>query len=301
MSAAPPVAAVLNRRAGSGRAGAQWPHLQAELQALGVPFRLIDEAAPEAALRAVRALPPGWAVAAIGGDGTASAVLPAVIEQKRPLLILPFGTGNDFAGLLGLRPGDSQAALLALFQPSRQVDALRVRYSGPDGEGAAYVLNGLGMGFDAQLTANLPLAPAWLSGRGRYLWAAARTLRAMRPQLLEVTLDGQQLCAGRAMLCAVMNARSVGGGLPLSPVADIADGLLNVVVAGDLRRRQVPGLAQRLSQGRHAAHPAVCMAAGQAAELRWSQPIYLHLDGDVQGQFSHLQAEVLPGAVALLG
>ncbi|ADY26062.1 diacylglycerol kinase catalytic region [Deinococcus proteolyticus MRP] len=294
-----PLAVVLNRSAGNGRAAREWPRLRGELHAWGVQYRTIESGTPAEALAAVRALPPGWAVAAVGGDGTVASVLPAVIEQERPLLVLPFGTGNDFAGTLGLRAGQFREVLAGLENPPRRVDALRVRYgSGPGTE--AYSLNGAGMGFDAQLTANLPLAPAWTQGAARYVWAALSTLRAMQPQPCRVLLDGAELYSGPAMLCSVMNARTLGGGFQFNPAADLADGRLNVVVAGDVRRRQVPPLIARVRVGRHLEHPAVRYAAGQVAELHWEQPVQLHVDGDLRGEHMWLRAEVLPGAVQLL-
>ncbi|GHF98224.1 diacylglycerol kinase [Deinococcus piscis] len=297
-----PLAVVLNRTAGGGRAAREWPRLRGELHAWGVSYRLIDSASPAQALAAVSALPPGWAVATVGGDGTVASVLPAVIEQQRPLLVLPFGTGNDFASTLGLRAGQFREALAGLDAPARPVDALRVSYGGgPQPGGQAYSLNGVGMGFDAQLTANLPLAPAWTQGPARYLWAALATLRAMQPQPCRVLLDGAELYGGPAMLCSVLNARSLGGGFQFNPDAKLTDGRLNVVVAGDVSRRQVPPLIAQVRIGKHVGHPAVRYAAGQVAELHWEQPVQLHVDGDLKGEQVWLRVEVLPGAVALLG
>ncbi|MDO4264565.1 MAG: diacylglycerol kinase family lipid kinase [Deinococcus sp.] len=298
----PPLAVVVNPRAGNGRAECEWPRLRGELHAWGVHYRTVESGSPAEALAAVRALPPGWAVATVGGDGTVASVLPAVIEQRRPLLVLPFGTGNDFASTLGLRAGQFREALAGLGGPPQPVDALRVSYGGgPQPAGQAYSLNGAGMGFDAQLTANLPLAPAWTQGAARYLWAALRTLRAMQPQPCRVWLDGEELYGGPIMLCSVMNARTLGGGFRFNPDANLTDGRLNVVVAGDVSRRQVPPLMAQVRVGKHTGHPAVRYAAGQVAELRWERPMQLHVDGDLRGEHMWLRAEVLPGAVALLG
>lgn len=297
-----PLAVVLNRAAGGGRAEREWPRLRGELEAWGITYRLIDWPTPPQALAAVLALPRGWAVATVGGDGTVASVLPAVIEQRRPLLVLPLGTGNDFASTLGLRAGQFREALAALDAPARPVDALRVSYGGGPGPGGqAYSLNGVGMGFDAQLTANLPLAPAWTQGAVRYVWAALATLRVMQPQPCRVVLDGAELYSGPAMLCTVLNARTLGGGFLFNPDANLTDGRLNVVVAGDVTRRQVPPLIARVRVGKHIGHRAVRYAAGQLAELHWERPVQLHVDGDLKGEHMWLRAEVLPGAVSLLG
>lgn len=296
----PPLAVVLNRRAGVGRAGHEWPRLRGELEALGVEYCLIDCDTPAEALTQARALPASWALATVGGDGTAASVLPEAIEGGRPLLVLPYGTGNDFAGTLGLRPGDFRSALRCLSRPPQRVDALRVTYELDGTEQSAYVLNGLGMGFDAQLTAMLPVAPAWTRGAVRYVWAALGSLRAMQTNHCAVTLDGEPWASGPTMLCSVMNARTLGGGFQFNPDADLSDGQLNVVLAAAVHRREVPGLIARVRGGHHLTHPAVKYHPAQVAELRWDQPTYLHIDGEVRGQSRWLRAEVLSGAVTLL-
>lgn len=304
MTSAPPpsLAVVLNPHAGSGRAQREWPRLRGELEAYGLRYCLIQQDCPAAALAAVRALPPEWSVATVGGDGTIAAVLPALIEQQRPLLVLPFGTGNDFAGALGLRSGDFRSALAGLSHEAAWVDALRVSYcASPQSDVQhAYCLNGLGMGFDAQLTAYLPLAPSWTRGTARYLWAALRTLRQMQPLGCQILVDSRPLYQGRAMLCALMNARSVGGGFQFNPDGDLQDGKVDVVLAGDVGRRQVPQLIAQVRTGRHLAHPSVKVRAAAVAELHWQEAAWLHIDGDVKGQAQWLRAEVLPRAVRLL-
>lgn len=300
----PPLAIVLNSRAGGGRGVQEWPRLRGELEALGMSYRLIDQPTSAAeALAAVQALPPEWAVGAMGGDGTIAAVLPAVIEQRRPLLVLPFGTGNDFAGMLGLPAGDFRAALADWNAPPTPVDALHVVY-GTDLDrqeaAQAYCLNGLGMGFDAQLTANLPLAPSWTRGAVRYLWAALQTLGQMQTLPCEVRADGQSFYVGQTMLCAMMNARSLGGGFQFSPESSLQDGRLNLVLAGDVRRRQVPELIARVRGGHHVGHVAVKVGTAASAELHWPHAAWLHIDGDVKGQVRWLRAEVLSQVVRLL-
>ncbi|WP_104991012.1 diacylglycerol kinase family protein [Deinococcus sp. NW-56] len=295
-------AVVLNPTAGRGLAGRTWPRLEAELRVRGLEYEVIQEASGPAALARVQALPPGVAVLAVGGDGTVGALLPALVGTGRPLGVIPLGTGNDFAGMLGLKPGDFRAALSRLAGSPRPVDALRVSLQGGDRAGETrLLLNGLGMGFDAQLTARLPDAPAWLPGLGRYAWAALTTLRHLTLTPVTADVDGKPLYAGPSILAAAMNGTRYGGGFHISPESDPRDGLLNVVVSGPLGRRQVLRLMALVLPGRHLGDPGVHHQAGRVAELAWAQPTWLHLDGDVVGRATGVRVEVLPGAVALLG
>ena len=294
-------AVVLNSSAGRGLAQRAWPLLEAELRARGLPFELISEPSGAAALARVQAFPRDVAVLAVGGDGTVGALLPALVGTGRPLGIVPLGSGNDFAGMLGLRAGDFTAALDRLAYAPRRVDALRATILGGEGAGTAHLLlNGLGMGFDAQVAALMGRAPARLSGFGRYAWAALAALRNLALTPVRVEVDGQVLYAGPSCLAAVMNGTRYGGGFRISPASDARDGLLNALASGPVTRGQLLALMGWVLPGRHLGHPRVHHTAGQTATVTWSRPTHLHLDGDLAGRVTGVRVEVLPGALTLL-
>ncbi|WP_102126138.1 diacylglycerol/lipid kinase family protein [Deinococcus planocerae] len=301
------LAVVLNPTAGRGLAAREWPRLEAELRRRERSYDLITEASGAAALERVCALPPDMAVLAVGGDGTVTALLPAVVDETgqgrgRPLGLVPLGTGNDFAGMLGLRPGDFAGALSRLALLPRRVDALRVRIVEGDLAGTSrLLLNGLGMGLDAEVAALLPQAPARLSGFGRYAWAALTALRGLTLTPVTVEVDGAVMYRGPSCLAAVMNGTRYGAGFRVSPLSDPEDGLLNAVASGPVTRPQVLGLMGLLLRGRHLGHPRVHHAAGRRVTVTWARPTHLHLDGDLAGRVTRVEVEVLPGAVTLLG
>lgn len=300
-----PFAVVLNPHAGGGLARRAWPELRAELDRRGLTHTLVQADSAAAALEELDALPPEYAVMTLGGEGTVAGVLPALIGQDRPagrpLAMIPLGTGNDFAGMTGLRPRAFTEALDRLAFAPRQVDALRVRIlTGEQAGREAALLNGLGMGFDSQVTANMTRVPARLSGLARYAWAAVVTVRELRLTEVEITVDGARLYQGPSALAAVMNGQRFGGGFQISPLSDARDGLLNVLTSTQVSRGQLVGLMLRVLRGRHLGHPAVRHAQGEWVHVRWAAPQPLHLDGDLSGTVSELEVVVLPGAVTLL-
>ncbi|WP_295817330.1 diacylglycerol kinase family protein [uncultured Deinococcus sp.] len=296
-----PLAVVLNPQAGGGSARRAWPALERELTRRGLSFERIEEKSGDAALTRVLALPPDVAVLAVGGDGTVGALLPAVVGTGRPLGIVPLGTGNDFAGHLGLKPGRFGDSLDRLsFQP-RPVDALEVTVEVGTGAGrSAVLLNGLGMGFDAQVAANMIHAPPALHGFARYVWSAVQTVRELTLTPVTVTVDGAVQYTGPSALVAVMNGTRYGGGFQISPRSDIRDGRLNVLASRAVTRGRLLGLMLRVLPGRHLGHPAVTAGQGQAVTVEWARPVALHLDGDLAGTVQRVSARVLPGAVLFL-
>ncbi|MFB9992617.1 diacylglycerol/lipid kinase family protein [Deinococcus oregonensis] len=295
-------AVVLNPHAGRGLASREWPRLEGELQARRFDFELISAGSGADALARVEALAPEIAVMAVGGDGTVGALLPALIgKQGRPVAIVPLGSGNDYAGMLGLKPGQFGEALDRLSYTPRRVDALEATVT--EGAGAGIprlLLNGLGMGFDAQVAATMLRAPARLTGFGRYLWGALAALSDLHLTGLTLTVDGQIIYSGPSCLSAVMNGTRYGGGFLISPQSDAHDGKLNALASGPVNRLQLLGLMGRVLRGTHLGQPRVYHANGQAVTIRWDAPTHLHLDGDLSGEVTEIQVRVLAGAVTLL-
>lgn len=301
----PPLAVVLNPNAGGGLATREWPRLEAELKRRGQPFELILEDSGEDALARIQALPPRIAVLAVGGDGTVGALLPALVSvpgrQGRPLAVVPLGTGNDFAGMLGLKAGHFAEALDRLAFAPRDVDALEVRILEGDGAGRTHVLlNGLGLGFDAAVTANMARAPARFQGFARYAWSAIATVRELHLSNVQITLDGGALYSGPSPIVAVMNGTRYGGGFQISPQSSPRDGLLNVVVGGPMNRLQLVKLMLRVLRGSHLSQSQVHTAQGREVVIRWDAPTPLHLDGDLHGQATAIRVRILEGVVKLL-
>ena len=301
-----PYAVVLNPHAGRGLAGREWPRMAAAMKARQLPYVLITAGSAGQACAALSALPPQQPVLAVGGDGTAHGLLPEVCRSGRPLGLIPLGSGNDLAGLLGLKMGDLDAALDRLARPTQRLDLLEVVLGEGGSEGEPHLLlNGLGMGFDAQVADLMMRAPARLlglplSGFPRYLWAALTGLRGLETGMLNVTLDGQPFYSGPSCLVAAMNGSRYGGGFRIAPGADLYDGQLELVLGGQLSRAALLPLMARVLRGSHLTHPQVRHARARSATLEWTGPVQTHLDGELAGRQQKLSVRVLPGALSFL-
>lgn len=297
----PHFAVVLNPNAGSGLAEQVWPKLQQELRHRQISFEEIREPTGEAALARVQVLPLSTAVMAVGGDGTIGAMLPAMVGTGQSLCIMPFGTGNDFAGMLGLKSGEfTQALDRLLFQP-RIVDALEVQIVAGDEAGSThFLLNGMGMGFDADVSQNMDKVPAGIKGFFRYVWAALTTIKDLQLGQVQVLADGQELYTGPSPLAAVMNGTRYGGGFLISPNSDAKDGLLNVIVGEKMNRSQLLNLMGLVLGGKHLSHKKVRHKKATEVILKWATPIRLHLDGDLHGLATEVKIRILPNSIRLL-
>ena len=154
-----------------------------------------------------------------------------------PLGIIAAGTGNDVARELGLPVHDAAAA-------ARLIDTGRVRSidagRAEDDHGVVrWWVGVLGAGFDARVNERAN-GWSWPTGRWRYVLAVARELPVFRPIPYVVEVDGQRRETG-AMLVAVANGPSYGGGMRVCPDAVLDDGLLDVLVLPGSRSRRSCG------------------------------------------------------------
>jgi len=207
------------------RSGATARAAADRLAALGVNVRYEEPAGIERlhAVIAARA-PEVDRIVIAGGDGSIAAALPALLEAKKPLAVLPLGTANDLARNLGLPKGLEAQLALAAGGRLRSIDIGCVN-------GRPF-LNAVSIGLGAAVAA-LHQGPAkrWLGvlNYPRILYVAWRRIR---PFSVEIDGDGA-IHQGRFVHLAVVNGRFHGGGLEPRPSGSISDGVLDLYALRD--------------------------------------------------------------------
>ena len=279
------VALLVNPAArGGGHTGAA-VHAADRLRAHGVKTAIISggsAAESTELLRAAIALGTD-AVAVAGGDGTVNLAIQEIAGTGIPLGIIPSGTGNDFATALGLRELDVTAAADAIAAgTTRTVDLARVTRE--DGS-SAYFGTVLASGFDSKVN-DRANAMRWPRGGSRYNIALLLEFATLSGIPYEVELelaDGtREHVAGDLVMATVGNGRTYGGGIPICPDADPADGLLDVVLVRPAGRLRLLRLLPRVYAGTHGTIPEVAMRRVRSARL--SAPgVTAYADGDPIG------------------
>ncbi len=288
-----------NPAAGSGRHRGLLPRLLDGLAAAGRPVRLLTATTPgEAEMACHAALADGaGALVAIGGDGTVHRALQAVAGTGVPFAPVPAGTGNDFAVDTGF-PSDPLAAVAVI------ADALRAgrsslvdlaRMTGADGAERWYGAV-LAAGFDA-ICNERANRMRWPRGPRRYDLAILVELARLRRRRYTMLLDGvpHEL---DAVLVAVGNCPTYGGGMRICPDADPSDGLLDVVVGGRINRRTLIRIKPRIYQGTHVRHPLVRSYRARTVELS-AEGITTYADGERSLDLP-VTITAVPGALRLL-
>jgi diacylglycerol kinase (ATP) len=231
------------------------------------------------------------AFVAVGGDGTVHAAL-QLLQQAgglTPLGLLPAGTGNDIARALGLSGlGPEAAADVVDGGIARWIDL---------GHAAGRWFGGvLSSGFDSRVNQRANRM-RWPHGAALYNLAILAELGVFRPVPFRIEVDGAVVEA-EAMLVAVGNGPSYGGGMRVCPDARIDDGLLSVTVLHAISTATFLRLFPRVYRGTHVSHPAVSVHHGRVVKLE-ALDVLAYADGEPAGPLP-LTVECRPGAQAIL-
>ncbi len=119
--------------------------------------------------------------------------------------------------------------------------------------GAKYFVTVMAAGFDAVVNERANRM-TWPKGQMRYNLATLMELRTFEPLPYTLDLDGRTLRLS-AMLVAIGNGPSFGGGLRITEGAKLDDGLLDVVVIKPMSKVELVRTYPKLFKGTHTTHP----------------------------------------------
>ena len=187
-------------------------------------------------------------VISVGGDGLAHLILQLAVPRRIPFAIIPAGTGNDIVRTLGWSLDDLDSYLGQILSTSaRSIDLGNV-----DSEWFAAILS---TGFDSVVNERAN-SLKWPKGPQRYNAAIALELPKFQPIEYEITMDSSTITT-EAMLIAVGNGRSYGGGMLVCPQARLHDGLFDVMILEPVSKIEFLKVFPKVFSGSHISHPAV--------------------------------------------
>lgn len=231
-------------------------------------------------------------IVVVGGDGIAHLGVNLCAGTDLPLGMIGAGTGNDLARSIGMPLNDTAGSvdiILAHLNDPRTVDAVKAHTS----TGEFWFFGTISAGFDA-LVNQRANRWRWPKGPSRYTLAMLAELASFKPIHYEATIDGEHR-SFQAMLCAVANSESFGGGMRVAPNAIIDDGLLELFIVHSISRPEFIKVFPKVFTGEHIHHPAVeIIQAKQVKISSGNMPAYS--DGEAVGH-SPVSAQIMPGSL----
>ncbi|MGD0173740.1 MAG: diacylglycerol kinase family protein [Anaerolineales bacterium] len=244
-------------------------------------------------------------VVALGGDGTVHEIVNGLMQvdpSRRPRLgVIPIGSGNDFAGGVGVLRNPS-AALQRVFHSgeTKAIDVGKVM----DASGRTeYWCNVLGIGFDAAINIHSRSIPV-LHGFWMYFGATLLTilLRYERPKM-ELEIDGKKTTGGFLML-TLGNGTREGGGFRTTPDAQMDDGWLDYLLVDPISRLRMIRLIPEVMQGTQGRFPEAHLGRFQKISLRADMALPIEADGEMFAPYAadvrEVSVEILPHALQVI-
>jgi diacylglycerol kinase (ATP) len=283
-----------NPASGAGRGLAALRRAEPLLRSLGATVTVLATEGPGHARRSIVSVAQDCGaerVVACGGDGLVSEVASALLGGDLPLAIVPAGRGNDLARALGV-PLDLHAACdLALRGDARRIDAGLAN-------GRPFVTVAA-CGLDAEISRGARASKLPLPGPLVYVAEILRRVACPPRSRVRLVVDGRSL-EDDAMVLAVANTATYGGGFRIAPSADPRDGLLDACLIRSTSLLRTLALLPRVRSGAHATLPEVTILRGSRIEVVADPPLAIEGDGEPLAS-TPCVFECRRGALAVIG
>jgi diacylglycerol kinase (ATP) len=212
------------------------------------------------------------------------------------LAVIARGTGWDFARSLSLPHDVDDAIAVALGGRTRTIDLGRATYQPwAGGEAEAWFANIASVGMSGAIAQRANETSKALGGKISYVWATFAVFARWSNTEVTVTVDGESRQA-RMHDVVVANGPFFGGGMKISPDADPTDGLFDVLLIGDLTKRDLLLTLPKTFRGKHLPHPKAELLRGKKVTVDAQEPLPIQLDGEQPGT-TPARFELVPRAV----
>jgi diacylglycerol kinase (ATP) len=235
----------------------------------------------------------------VGGDGTVNEVANGIGGREGvELAVIPRGTGWDFVRTYRIPRRLEDAVRVALGGHTREIDLGRASYRAWDGsDRESLFANIASAGMSGAIAKRANETSKALGGKVSYLWATLTVFSRWRNDNVRVRVDGEER-SGRMHDVVVANGRYFGGGMEICPEAKPDDGLFDVLLIGDLTKRDLLVTLPKTYRGSHLPHPKAEVLRGSVVEVETPAPLPVELDGEQPGT-TRARFEVVPRALRL--
>jgi len=292
---------LVNPASDNGATGRRWPEIANRAAAAGLTGEaLLSERPGQLTELARRAADEGGELlVVVGGDGTVNEVVNGLAGREGPeLAVIPRGTGRDFVRTYGIPHKLDDALRTVRDGRTREIDVGRARFRSWQGEPAEwYFANIASAGMSGAIAKRANETSKALGGKVSYFWATFAVFSRWRTSELTVTV-GAEMRRARMHDVVVANGRYFGGGMMICPEAEPDDGVFDVLLIGNLTKRDLLLTLPKTYRGKHLPHPKAELLRGSTVEIEAPEPLPVELDGEQPGT-TPATFEVVPRALRL--
>ncbi len=299
--------AIINRTAGSGRTGKDWPVIESLLKKHGIKFEPhFTDRRLHASIIARNKIEEGYSrIIVVGGDGTMNEVINGVFAQRRihttevMLGMISVGTGNDWARMFDI-PSDYEEAVKTIIRQKTFIqDAGLVNYRKNGKEWKRYFINIAGLGFGARVTERTNR----MKDRGRkgailYFYSILSSLMGYRALKAVIEIDGKTYSRNIFSLNVGIGKYN-GGGMIQVPHAIADDGLYSITLIKRMGKLNVLANLKRLYNGTITKHSRVETYLARSVQVGGSNRLLIETDGESLGH-GPIRFQIIPRSVRVI-
>jgi diacylglycerol kinase (ATP) len=230
----------------------------------------------------------------VGGDGTLNEIARPLVNKKDVIIgIISAGTGNDFIQILGFPNRFDDNCWDIFFKKN----VIPIDVGSCNG---VIFLNGMGLGFDAEVAAENYVEPGKikLGGKYKYVWHIVKTLLFFREKKM-IAVNGTNSVETDCFINTISIGRRFAGGFLLTPKAIANDGLLDVCAIRKLSLIQRFQILLMVPKGTHINDKKVNYYQTSGVKLEFPTEVPFHVDGELN--FSrNFDVQILPGALNII-
>jgi YegS/Rv2252/BmrU family lipid kinase len=215
----------------------------------------------------------------VGGDGTLTRILGAIVGTKNKLGIIPAGSGNDtYRTIKNMKKGDNI------------IDLGKINNT--------YFINVACTGIDAEVGNNMDkMRNKLIPTSQRYNASLIYTFLKFKFKNVKIKMEAKNIDSKYTIL-SICNGCFYGGGYNIGPKSLLTDGLLDVYYAEKMPKIAMIPLILKLKKGKHEGKRRIHKYRTKHTELEFKEKIVFNVDGEkLFGK--KFKVEVIPKAITI--
>ena len=215
----------------------------------------------------------------VGGDGTLTITLPAIVGTKNKLGIIPAGSGND-----------TYRTIKSLPKGETLIDIGKVNNT--------YFINVACTGIDAEIGNNMDkLRNTIIPTSQLYNASIIYTFISFKHKKMKLKTNIKNI-ESKYTILSFCNGSYYGGGFKIAPKSGLEDGLLDIYYAEEMPKLKMIPLILKLKKGKHEGRRRVHKFRTNHVELELEEEISFNVDGEKLTDKKFI-IDVLPKAITL--
>lgn len=299
--------AIVNPVSANGSTGRQWPNLEKTIKASGIDLDYVLTEYPMHAVELTRnALKGGCEIiVSVGGDGTMNEVINGFFESGRlinenaALAIFSRGTGCDAIRTIGIKNDVDSIIAVLKDMKSEAYDVGTVDFIEYGGKKSQrYFLNVSDVGIGGETTFRVNRNSKALKGFLSFMLGALTTIIVYKNKCFEISIDDMNI-KEKLNSVIIANGKYFGGGMKIAPMADMTDGLFDIIILGNLNKFQLLYNFSKIYNGTHLSHPKVRYYKGKHIKVNSKHKALIEIDGEQPG-IIEAEFRILPKKLKVL-